>query len=596
MCQLYKCCSVEGVVDAMRDKKKKVLVLVIILLIGIVAVECLVINFRSKTDDAQIVNADESGNEETESEIPEQETEIKVSPDLSEYYITNTGDPSNLYYIDENQTLWGCGQNNYGQLGQTTQDYEFHDEKVKIAENVIHTDFSQKGFTIFLTADHKLYGMGNAGTGALQQYDDFDWDRYVNGEHYYLDEPTLLMEDVAYARCGKDDIVCLTENGEVWTWGTITIMGGYMSSDVWYISSPEKILDNAVFVTGGWFNHAALLSDGTVWTWGYNQAGNCGIEEPSVIKEPTMVAENVAMVWTGSLQYNSECIDIAEFDGVYPDFMNNTVIQKIDGTYWICGENVGTEEKVVHGAEADYTVVCSHEFVPYKGEIAEIRKIQTENDETNDEEFDQPLAFVENEIYRNALEKLQKEHITPNGEQFVGPENFQFNFCIIDIDSDGKDEMLINNPGTCTADMETAVYGIEDRTNELFCKASVFPMCEFYDNGILVANWSHNHYRPEPEGFWPYDMLKYNNDAKQYLEIAKVGGWKCYSDDNEYPKEQDKDKDGELFLILNDDYSISRYMDKAEYEEWYNEQIGSASMINIKWIPLVLESNMEPVG
>lgn len=49
---------------------------------------------------------------------------------------------------------------------------------------------------------------------------------------------------------------------------------------------------------------------------------------------------------------------------IYPKHLNNTVIQKADGSYWVCGENVGTEEKTVHGREADYTVVCAHEFHP----------------------------------------------------------------------------------------------------------------------------------------------------------------------------------------------------------------------------------------
>lgn len=94
------------------------------------------------------------------------------------------GDPSNLYQIDEDHVLWGCGRNNYGQLGQGTQDDGFHEGMVKIAENVVHVDYSQSGFVIFLTDDHKLYGIGNAGCGALQQYKTFDQDRYVNGEHY----------------------------------------------------------------------------------------------------------------------------------------------------------------------------------------------------------------------------------------------------------------------------------------------------------------------------------------------------------------------------------------------------------------------------
>ena len=38
--------------------------------------------------------------------------------------------------------------------------------------------------------------------------------------------------------------------------------------------------------------------------------------------------------------------------------MMNTVIEKNDGSYWICGEGVGTEQKTVSG-ETEYTVTCS---------------------------------------------------------------------------------------------------------------------------------------------------------------------------------------------------------------------------------------------
>ena len=253
---------------------------------------------------------------------------------------------------------------------------------LKIAENVIHVDYSQEGFVIFLTNEHKLYGMGNAGCGVLQQYDAFDWTRYTNGEHYTVTTPILLMENVVYARCGRDDVVCMEEDGTVWTWGTIYAEGGYSSEKVYFIEKPRKILENAVLVTGGWFNHAALLQDGTVWTWGYNSAGNCGVADLLVVSEPTMVAEDVVMVWTGmavsgypqpgieeiakawtgELKYHTEYDNIAGFGDIYPRYLNNTVIRKADGSYWVCGENVGTEGKVVQGMEGNYSVICTHEF------------------------------------------------------------------------------------------------------------------------------------------------------------------------------------------------------------------------------------------
>lgn len=357
--------------NIMNYKKPKVWVVVISVLVCFVVGVCLISNAKADAGEEQNDNQSSASDNSIQTEMAE---DIPISIDLKQYYINNIADPTNLYHIDEEKVLWGCGSNNYGQLGQGTQDYEFHEDYVKIAENVIHTDFSQHGFNIYLTEDHKLYGIGNAGSGALQQYDSFDWDRYINGEYYYISEPVLLMENVVYARCGRDDIVCLTENGEVWTWGTVAIEGGYLSTDVLFYAEPKKIFDDAIFITGGWFNHAALRSDGTVWTWGYNSAGNCGVDSPTVIEEPVNVAEDVAMVWTGSMCFNSNCENITEFDGVYPIMMNNTIIQKIDGSYWTCGENAGTEEKVINGAEGDYTVLCTSEFVPYDSNLNQYAK------------------------------------------------------------------------------------------------------------------------------------------------------------------------------------------------------------------------------
>lgn len=343
--------------------------------------------FNHKSSNSDIKDLDDEGsiveNEEVLNQIKEDEL-LKLEINIEDFYLKKTGDPSNFYYIDKDNVLWGSGRNEYGQLGQGTQDYDFYEDAVKMAENVVHVTFSQKGFVIYLTDDNKLYGVGNAGCGALQQYEEFDWNKYVNvnAEHYSIATPVLLMEDVVYACCGRDDVVCMKKDGTVWTWGTVYVQGNYFSNNAYYIQKPKEILKNAVLVTGGWFNHAALLQDGTVWTWGYNGAGNCGVANSSVVKEPTMVAENVVMVWTelaaslesppegtiraGKTQYNVDYDSITEFNGEYPYFLDNTVIKKVDGSYWICGENVGTEEKVVRGAECDYTVICTHEFQSYE--------------------------------------------------------------------------------------------------------------------------------------------------------------------------------------------------------------------------------------
>lgn len=361
----------ERINTIMKYKNKRAVIISVfsICVVGIISLLSVKIytNYDMKSINFQNNSVDPS-NEAESDKAAETENE-NVNLNIQDYYITNTGDPSNLYYIDENKVLWGCGNNNYGQLGQGIQDYDFHNKMIKIAENVIHVDYSQTGFTIFLTEDHKLYGMGNAGCGALQQYEEFSWSKYVNGESYTVTTPYLLMENVIYARCGNSDIACLSEDSSVWIWGTIGYDGN-LEGKASFEPKPVKVLENAVLITGGKYNHAALLTDGSVWTWGYNYAGNCGVDGEVIISKPAKVAKDVVMVWTGNTKLNVNCLDISEFEGIYERGMENTVIRKQDGSYWACGINVGDEEKILpeYWETTDYTVICSYEFLPYDNE------------------------------------------------------------------------------------------------------------------------------------------------------------------------------------------------------------------------------------
>lgn len=307
---------------------------------------------------------------QSESNIMEEDAAqaVPLVISIEDYYSTNLGDPSNLYHIDENKVLWGCGRNDYGQLGQGTKDYDFHEDMMKIADNVIHVDYSQQGFTIYLTEDGKLYGMGCAATGALQGYESISLEMRLNRYYYTINSPKLLLENVVYAKCGQGDVVCLLEDGSVWTWGTVW----WQRPQECFIAEPKKILENAVMITGGWFNHAALLEDGSVWTWGYNYAGNCGVKGEKLVSEPVKVAEDAVMVWTYRTEYNVDCTNISEFGGWYGMVLENTIFLKKDGTYWACGVGIGEEEKLLspYYEVSEYTVICSDEFMQIQSEKA----------------------------------------------------------------------------------------------------------------------------------------------------------------------------------------------------------------------------------
>ena len=278
-----------------------------------------------------------------------------------DYYMRSCWDLCNLYTIDEDGVLWGSGENDYGQIGLGYADEEFYEEKNKIAENVVHVDASQHGFVIYITEEGKLYGLGNDSTYMLLQHTDEPVDSLIYPTRKVVTSPVLLMEDVSYARCGRDDIVTLKKDGTIWTWGMIWNYGetGYCKS------KPEQILSDVKIVTGGFFNHAALKEDGTVWTWGYNYSGNCGTNQGTMVEVPIQVADHVKNVWTGSLNYSAPSDDIRDLEGLHLEYMDNTVIETYDGDFLACGREVGDKKVALttYYEASEFETVCSYEFL-----------------------------------------------------------------------------------------------------------------------------------------------------------------------------------------------------------------------------------------
>lgn len=288
--------------------------------------------------------------------------DIRLDAEKTEdYYMKSCWDTCNLYTIDEDGVLWGSGENDYGQIGLGYVDEEFYEEKNKIAEHVVHVDASQHGFVIYLTEDGELYGLGNDSTYMLLQHKDEPVESLIYPTKKVVTSPVLLMEDVSYARCGRDDIVALKKDGTVWTWGMIWNYQttGYCKSE------PEQILSDVKIVTGGVFNHAALKEDGTVWTWGYNYSGNCGTDQGTMIEVPIQVADHVRNVWTGTMNYSAPADDIRDLEGLHLEYMDNTVIETYDGDFLACGRGVGDQKATLetYYEASEFETVCSYEFL-----------------------------------------------------------------------------------------------------------------------------------------------------------------------------------------------------------------------------------------
>lgn len=272
---------------------------------------------------------------------------------ISDYYITNKVIAGNRYYVDENHVLWGQGMNYYAQLGINHPEdvgnwyHEEYMEPQKIAEHVVHVDASANGyFMMYLTENGELYGAG-ANLQEILGKEPGENDA-MNPQQNVVNQPKLLMSDVAYMRAGATCVLALKKNGEVYWWGEF--MSGEASSiygeGTLVYTEPHKMLDQAIYVTTTNRRSAAITVNGDLYTWGDNTYGQCGYTgEKTFLTEPEKVMENVRMVWCDEIEQNAIWTDLAN---VNPNdygttCYDDTFILKKDGKIYAAGTNIGTE-------------------------------------------------------------------------------------------------------------------------------------------------------------------------------------------------------------------------------------------------------------
>lgn len=304
--------------------------------------------------------------------------------ELADYYITNKVVVDNRYYIDENKVLWGAGRNEYGQLGiEDTNAEDFYQTPVKIAEHVVTVDCSENGyFCVYLTEDGCLYGLGNM-LGLL-------------GTEQTGAAPALLLENVAYVRAGRECIVALDRDQNVWWWGQYCgtyHTRAYDSRDYeksveddtnpakMLYTRPRKILENCIYVTTGSMTGAAISAEGSLYTWGRNLLGECGtpVTDDEFVRTPQKVLDDVRMVWVEEIAGNSKAQEIPRIGRYDTNYHFNLFAQRTDGTIVGVGKDLGAQERIIHvtgDLEKTSVQVYSDTFVPVALEVYDALQIK----------------------------------------------------------------------------------------------------------------------------------------------------------------------------------------------------------------------------
>lgn len=536
---------------------------------------------------------------------------------IEDYYMKSCGDQFNLYTIDEDGVLWGSGHNEYAQIGLGYADEEFHEEKSKIAEHVVHVDYSQKDFVVYLTEEGKLYGLGNDSTYMLLQHTEMPVEDLVYPTKRYVTSPALLLEDVSYARCGRDDVVALKKDGTVWTWGMIW---NYQSTG-YCITMPQQILTDVKMITGGWFNHAALKEDGTLWTWGYNFSGNCGTDKATMIETPVQVAEDVQRVWTGLLNYSAKEDDITDMEEFGNDYVDNTIIEKTDGTFYACGMGVGDKSVVLpqYYEVSELETVCSSEFLLLdwneemlngkQREYIERKESQSEEavlarkNEALLEEIDKNYdmeklkrkvpRFSEddkiNETYYHAIKTLDTTGFLPDGNYcfwyYDEPENYLetkeklggFGIAVCDVDVDGKKEMLIGLRKELSEPYGVLIYRYNEEQRKFEVENGFSSRINFYNNGYVEEYWTMPNY-DQPA----FTIYQYNPALDTFEKMFWINGIEDVGIDDYFPTEQDLDGNGKGYIMSVD--GKETYVDDAAYQKMMEQYIDLNKRIDVEWV------------
>lgn len=190
-------------------------------------------------------------------------------------------------------------------------------------------------------------------------------------------------------------------------------------------------------------------------------------------------------------------------------------------------------------------------------------------------ELPQPYAR-----YMEVLEQIRTEGHDPNGREYACEEAWDFEnncFAILDVDSDGEQELLFNFNESYMGAMCEVVYAYDEETDTLREELRDWVSTVYYSNGIVKVEMSHNHGKdPEGRGVWPYMVYEYAGDRDSYELRYIVDSWDGQVYEEDFPDELDVNGDKLLYCVtlengdtvMGEDASVGGSGDAVGNNSW----------------------------
>ena len=184
--------------------------------------------------------------------------------------------------IKTDGTLWAWGANEYGGLGQNNTTH--YSSPVQIGSDTTWSSLSTQGDNAGFHAiktDGTLWACGTNFYGVLGQN---------QPPSTHLSSPVQIPGTTWKAvMAGRNSVGALKTDNTLWIWGRNNQFGKLGLNDLASRSSPTQIpgTDWTLNIDVGYENVAAIKSDGALWVWGYNLKGQLGQNEAGGNNEAT---------------------------------------------------------------------------------------------------------------------------------------------------------------------------------------------------------------------------------------------------------------------------------------------------------------------
>ncbi len=204
------------------------------------------------------------------------------------------------------------------------------------------------------------------------------------------------------------------------------------------------------------------------------------------------------------------------------------------------------------------------------------------------------------QTYRDVLEDIYYNCKFPDWNYKNYTTDVYIDFAVYDIDSDGRDELLV------TFDNRSIYVYDHNSDGNLVQQLSGYIKSDFYENGAVRVYSAHN--QTHSFEVHPFQMYRYNAETDSYDLCGSVRGIDKdvvdminkekeevgRTDFLEYPSEYDTSSSGTVYYICSDD-ETEIPMDVTEYNEYYRQFTENTDIIDIPFMELTKE-NIENVN